>query len=263
MKRLISCAIVLTLFAAAAARPVRAADPPASGKTRVLVTVGGHGYEEAPFDAMFKAMPNITFTKVELPKQADLLKPGLEKDYDVIVMYDMVAAISPQQQEAFVALLNKGIGLVSLHHNMGAHQGWDEFHRIIGGKFCTKDCTIDGKPYKTSTWDHDQDLTITVADPKHPITRDLKDFTIHDETYKGYWVSPKVRVLLKTDHPKNSPEIAWVTSFGNSRVFYLMLGHDNQAWKNPNFTELLSRGIRWAATKGPAKGPGRGRAKAK
>jgi type 1 glutamine amidotransferase len=261
MKRLISCAIVLALFAAVAARPVRAADPPAPGKIRVLVTVGGHAYEEAPFDAMFKALPDITFTKIELPKQADMLKPGLEKDYDVIVMYDMVGAIGPQQQEAFIALLNKGIGLFSLHHNMGAHQDWDEFHRIIGGKFFTKDGTIDGKPYKTSTWDHDQDLSITVADARHPITRGLKDFTIHDEVYKGYWVSPKVRVLLKTDHPKNSPEIAWVTSFGNSRVFYLMLGHDSQAWKNPNFTELLSRGIRWAATKGPGKGSGR-RAKA-
>jgi type 1 glutamine amidotransferase len=30
-------------------------------------------------------------------------------------------------------------------------------------------------------------------------------------------------------------------------VFFLMLGHDSKAWKNPNYPEILSRGIRWAA----------------
>jgi type 1 glutamine amidotransferase len=243
--------MAVAILAAVAAGPASAADAPKAKpqKLRVLLTVGGHDFEQEPFYAMFKAMPNITYTKADMPKDAGLLKPGLERDFDVVVMYDMVGGITPEQQKAFVELLNKGIGVVSLHHNMGAHQGWEGFHKIIGGYFCTKDTVIDGKPYKTSTWDHDQDMNVTVVDPKHPITRGLKDFAIHDETYKGYWVSPDVKLLLKTDHPKNSPEIAWVGQFGKSRVFYLMLGHDSQAWKNPAFTELLTRGIRWAAAK--------------
>jgi hypothetical protein len=56
-----------------------------------------------------------------------------------------------------------------------------------------------------------------------------------------------VKLLLKTDHPKNDPELAWVKDYGKSRVFYLMLGHDAKAWENPMFTEILARGIRWAA----------------
>ena len=36
---------------------------------------------------------------------------SLEDDYDAVVMYDMVSAIPPEQQEAFVALLQRGIGL--------------------------------------------------------------------------------------------------------------------------------------------------------
>lgn len=257
MRRLVSWMMVLATLAAVAAAPALAGDAPkpAPQKLRVLLTVGGHGFEEVPFYAMFKAMPNVTYTKADVPQQAGLLKPGLQKEYDVVVMYDMVGGFKPDEQKAFVELLKQGIGLVSLHHNMGAHQDWSEFHKIIGGHFCTKDTVIDGKPYKTASWDHDQDLNVTVVDPKHFITRGLKDFTIHDETYKGYWVSPNVRVLLKTDHPKNSPELAWVGEFGKSRVFYLMLGHDNQAWKNPAFTELLTRGIRWAAAKDmPRKG---------
>ena len=54
-------------------------------------------------------------------------------------------------------------------------------------------------------------------------------------------------MLLKTDHPKNNPELAWVTQYGKSPVFYLMLGHDSKAWANPNYKQLVLNGILWAA----------------
>jgi len=89
-----------------------------------------------------------------------------------------------------------------------------------------------------------------VAYNQHPITKGLKDFVIHDETYGGYWVSPAAKILLTTDNPKNKPgQIAWVTKFGNSRVFYLMLGHDHLAWQNPNYSKILLQGLHWAAGK--------------
>jgi len=218
-------------------------------KVRVLLTIGGHGFEEKPFYAMWDAMPGVTYKTAKLPAEADLLKPGLEKDFDVIVMYDMVPAISPQQQEAFVALLKKGIGVVSLHHNMGAHQGWAEFPKIIGGRFFTKPGEIDGTKYGTSGWAHGQDMNIIVVDKEHPITKGISDFKIHDEVYNKYYVAPNVKVLLKTDNPKNDPNIAWVTQYGSSRVFYFMLGHDHLAWENPNYQKILLQGIRWAAGK--------------
>jgi type 1 glutamine amidotransferase len=60
-------------------------------------------------------------------------------------------------------------------------------------------------------------------------------------------LSPDVRVLLKTDNPKNNPSLAWVTRYGKSRVFYFQLGHDASAWHNPNYPRILDNGIRWAA----------------
>ena len=226
---------------------VHAAEPVKSGKVRVLVTFGGHGFEQEKFFAMFDAMTDVKYTKAPLPQSAELLKPGLEKDHDVIVMYDMIHGISPAQQKAFVALLNKGIGVVALHHNLAAHRDWDEFRKIIGGKFFLKEQTIDGQKRLKSTTSMGQEISVTVADPQHPITKGLKDFTIHDETYHGYYTAPNVRVLLKTDHPKNDPEIAWAHQYGKSRVFYFMLGHDSRAWTNPSYPEILARGIRWAA----------------
>lgn len=246
MFRLSIVLLLVTLVAAVCPATVMA-DNAAETPIRVLLTFGGHGFQQEPFFAMFDAMPGIEYTKAPLPESADMLKPGLEKDFDVIVMYDMVRKLEPAQQEAFVALLEKGIGLVSLHHNMGAHPDWPEFRNIIGGQFVLQPTEIDGKEHGKSTWAHGQDLHIKIADKEHPITKGLGDFEIHDETYGNYYTSPEVTVLMTTDNPKNDPEIAWVKKYGNSRVFYFMLGHDNLAWRNPKFPEIVARGIRWAA----------------
>ncbi len=246
MKRELVLAL-LTVLTALAFRAAGAAPQTEGEKIRVLLTTGGHAFEVEPFYAMFDAMPGIEYTKAEMPKDAGMLKPGLEKKVDVIVTYDMSRPITPEQREQFVALLKEGIGLVSLHHNLGAHRDWDEYRKMIGGKFVFQDSEIDGKQYSKTPWSHGEDLTIQVADEDHPITKGIEPFSIHDETYGKFYTAPDIRVLLKTDHPKNNREVAWTTKYGSSRVFYLMLGHDSKAYENPNFREVLRRGIHWAA----------------
>jgi type 1 glutamine amidotransferase len=245
-----SCvAACLALAVVLTAVGVGRAEPPAEKKIRVLLTYGGHDFEQGPLFAMFDALPGVTYTKALLPKAFGMLKPGLEKDFDVIVRYDMVGRVSPEEQQAFVELLERGIGLVALHHSLGAHPGWSQFRDIVGGVFCQKAEQIGGQSYGPSGWEHGQQIRVTVADKEHPITAGLADFTIHDEVYNKCYISPDVRVLLRTDNPKNNPQIAWVKQFGNSRVFYFQLGHDSQAWRNPAYPEILARGIRWAAAK--------------
>ena len=227
-----------------------AAQDPAGGKIRVLFTYGGHDFEKKQMFDMLDGMTDITYTKCELPREMDRLKPGLEKEFDVILRYDMVPKVTPEQQQAFMDLMKtSGIGLVAMHHNMGAHPNWDDYKSIIGGKYIFKACEIEGKAYKPSTYDHDQDLKITVVDKDHPITQGVEEFGIRDETYSRYYVASDAKLLLKTDHPKNDPQIAWVREFGKSRVFYYMLGHDHKAWEHPAFRKLLIQGIRWAAKK--------------
>lgn len=247
MSRLHFILALLAILFGSFGAPVTAADTAAEKPIRVLLTFGGHGFQQEPFFAMFDNMPGVTYTKAPMPQSADMLQPGLEKEFDVIVMYDMVPKITPEQQQAFVDLLNKGIGLVSLHHNMGAHRDWPEFRKIIGGQFVFAPTQIDGKEHTKSTWAHGQDLHCKIVDEEHPITKGVSDFDIHDETYGNYYTAPDVTVLMTTDNPKNDPEIAWVKEYGHSRVFYLMLGHDDLAWKNPMFPEIVGRGIRWAA----------------
>jgi type 1 glutamine amidotransferase len=215
---------------------------------RVLLTIGGHDFQEAEFFAMWDRMPGVVYKKVMLPEAGGLLKPGLEKDYDVVVLYDMFTGFTPEQKANFAALMkDSGIGLLALHHSLNSHRDWPEYHAMIGGKWIDKPETIAGKPYAASTYSHDEEVPVTVADPSHPITKGLAPFTIHDETYGGVYVAPDVHVLLKTDHPKNVPAVAWTKPYGKSRVVYLMSGHDAKAWANPAFRELIARGLRWVA----------------
>lgn len=243
--------VVSLLFSVGCILSRAGAEPsPADGaKIRVLLTYGGHGFDEKPFFAMFDALPGVSYTKAPLPESAERLKPGLEKDCDVVVMYDMFSGLSDDQRKAFVGLLNAGIGVVSLHHNVGAHANWDEFRKIIGGKFIFQDCEIDGKKYAKSPWADGQHMRIHVADKEHPITQGLEDFEVHDEAYGTFYVAPDVHVLLTTDYATCNPQIAWTREYGKSRVAYLMLGHDNVAWSNPNYPKILGRAIQWAAGK--------------
>lgn len=249
MKYLISSMLAIGLLVSPTVHSAGAEQPGSGGKIRVLLTHGGHAFEEEPFYAMFDAMSDVQYTKAKMPDEAGLLKPGLEKQYDCIVMYDMCKpAINPEQRKAFLDLLAQGIGLVSMHHNVGAHAGWDGYRKIIGGEFIfADDYKIDGKSYNKTPWSHGEDLKISVVDPDHPITKGVGPFEIHDETYGVFYTAPNIKPLLTTDHPKNNPVVAWTTQCGKSPVFYFMLGHDGAAYANPSFQKVLHQGIRWAA----------------
>ena len=214
---------------------------------RVLVTFGGHGFERKEYFAMWDALPGVTYGKAEMPQDADLLKPGLEKQYDVIVLYDMTKGFTAAQRKAFTELLDTGIGLVATHHNLGAHADWPGYAAIIGGRYLFAPETLDGKEWPVSTFADNQEIHVTIADKQHPVVKGLADFVIHDETYGGFYVAPDSHVLLTTDHPKCGHAIAWTRQAGKSRVCYLMFGHGPSAWDNPIYQDLLLRAIHWSA----------------
>lgn len=220
-----------------------------SEEMRVLFIYGGHRFHQAPFYKMLDDLPGVVYKAVMISKTLDILKPGLEKDYDVVLMYDLYN-MTAEQQENFIALLNTGIGVVSLHHTLYSNKYWGEFRKIIGGRTVgLRDREIDGKLYTTSAAQPNKVIPVQVADKEHPITQGISDFTLgNGEIYGYYYVSPKVHVILTTTHPDAQKEIAWTNSYGKSSIFYFLLGHDNHAWSNENYPKILLNAIRWAKT---------------
>ena len=204
-------------------------------KIHALVITGGHGFQEKPFWEMFDSFENFSYNSVTFPDAFKYLNVEGAKDYDVLVFYDMWQEISPDQQTAFLALLDGGKAIVSLHHTLVSFQKWDEYKKIVGGYW---------KP-EEGTYKHGVRFTLQIADADHPVTSGLQNFAIEDETYNHFHVNPNVHVLLNADHPESGPVIAWEHRYRNSPLVYIQLGHDGLAYGNPSYRKLVVQAIRW------------------
>lgn len=236
----------LTIFCLSGGQPL--AEQKSGGqKIRVLIITGGHDFEREPFFNLFKSLETLSFQEAQHPGAYDFFQPEKANQYDVIVLYDMWQDISEEEKKNFINLLKKGKGLVALHHSLASHQNWEEYSKIIGGKFYLQGHRVNGVEKPPSSFKHGVRFTVHIADPHHPVTRGLKDFEILDETYGNFEVNPKVKVLLTTDEPSSGRVIGWANTYGKARIVYLQLGHDHTAYENPYYRRLILQAIYWAA----------------
>lgn len=226
---------------------------PATGqetKIKVLVVTGGHGFDKPAFFKMFQKNAEITFTAAEHAKSSATV---YERDdlarYDVLVLYDMMKHITDKQKPALLAQLERGAGLVVLHHALVSYPDWPEYERIIGGRYTEPNPAKPGTVTEQVGWQHDVEVPVVIVDRDHPVTKGLNDFVIHDEIYWGYRVLPGVTPLITTTHPKSGKPLAWAQTYRKSRVVYLQLGHGTEAFENPNYQRLLAQSIRWTSRK--------------
>ena len=212
-----------------------------------LIVTGGHDFERQPFFAVWDSFEGVKYREVTHPEANDWYAPEQAASYDVLVLYDLNESITDAQKANLLALLEKGKGLVVLHHALADYQNWAEFEKIVGGRYHLAPWTKDGQPQPASTFREGVDIKVRVADAEHPITQGVTDITIHDEVYGLYTVLPGVHPLLTTDHPDSTPIIGWTNTYGRSRVAYLQLGHGRAAYENASYRRLLRQAVLWAA----------------
>jgi len=175
---------------------------------------------------------------------ADFTKANLEK-YDVVMFYTTLnLPIAEADKEYFYKewLPKKG------HAFIGFHSATDTFHEderywdMIGG-------TFDGHP-----WNAGDTVTIAVHDTTHPAMKPFGTaFEFNDEIYQyKNWQPEKARVLMsldmaatKTKKPYMVP-VSWVKQYGDGRVFYTNLGHNEKTWTDKKFLAHVEGGLRWA-----------------
>ena len=212
--------------------------------THVLFITGGHEYDKEQFSEMLSKLP-VTYEHVEHPNAHAMLKADKIAKYDVVLLYDMPKEISEEAQADFIAMLEKGKGLVVLHHAFCSYDYWPEYTKIVGGRYHHFPWEKDGVAQRVSTFKHDVTFDVKVEDKNHPITKGINDFQITDETYGNTEILSTVHPLLSTNTPTNAPLVGWTNQYGNSRIVTLTLGHDHLAWENKAFIQLLSQSILW------------------
>lgn len=237
--------LTLAIFGTSCASNSQTSVPRA--ELRVLLVTGGHDYEKQLFLDLFRSFADVTFTHVEHTNADALLTPAGAKDFDVLVLYDMWQPIDDAAKAEYIKLATGGKGFVVQHHAIANYNEWDGYAELLGARYYLRPKTICGVAKARSQYQHDVQIHVKVADPGHPVARGVQDFAIHDETYKGFDVSPDVKPLLKTEEPLSGPVIGWAKQNGKSRWVYLQLGHDHFAYENPNYRQLVHQAIRWVA----------------
>lgn len=217
---------------------------PENGNIQVAVVTGGHSFQVPPFYDVFRAMPDVDFYPQALDEfTADA---QLAPAYDVVVFYNMHQAkpgdaLSWHQGRYFQTLEELGgetQGICVLHHGLLAFPEWPLWSELVGMENRT-----------LRAFHHDQQVSVEVADPTHPITQGLSSWTMLDETYEmaDADAADGNQILLTTDHPKSMRTLAWTRTHRGSRVFCFQCGHDTLTYDDPNFRRVLHNGIRWLA----------------
>lgn len=246
-------AVVLTLACAASVLPdlpAAAGEEPAKEDTlKVVVVTGGHAYDKEAFPALFEGNEDIEFVFAEQKDHCEIFEDISEWDYDVIVFYSMTQEISEKRRQNFLKLLDDGVGVVALHHIISGFNKWPEFQNIIGSRYLFEPTEHLGRQMPKASYKHDIEIDVTIADPEHPVTKGVSDFSVVDETYLGCAFQPDNHVLLTTDNPTSDKAIGWVRTYKNARVCTVQLGHGPTIFSNPQYKKLVRQAVKWTAKK--------------
>ncbi|MDB6018357.1 MAG: hypothetical protein JWR19_2846 [Pedosphaera sp.] len=239
MKIQVLLALLLTLVTTHAAPDVQTKP---NAKLKVLVLTGGHAFKPEPFFKLFKDNPEITYDTAAEAKTAEAYDRDDLFTYDVIVLYDSPSNITDAQKARFLALFDKGIGVIVLHHAYLSYPMWSDYERIAGGKYVYLEAQMTNG-ITSSQYKGDVDIPITVVAKDHPVTAGLSDFVLHDELYTNLHMRSDITPLLKT----GDELLAWTRDEKKSRVVGIIVGHGPSAYENPNFQKLLAQSIHWTA----------------
>lgn len=211
-------------------------------KAQILLITGGHDFDSTEFFGLFGTFSEFVIDTLSQPYANNLIVSGKASKYAALVFYDSWQTISEAEKKAYLNLTKLGTGFLFLHHSLVSYQEWDEFTKIRGGRYPKSnppDSLNDGR------YRHDIDLMVSIVDSIHSITRGMKDFMIHDEGYSNIVVNDGVTPLLKTNHPDCAGLIAWTNNYNNSKVVYLMGGHDRYAFENENYKRLIGNSLNY------------------
>jgi type 1 glutamine amidotransferase len=237
----------ITLLGGAAAWPMVASaqDRPA----RILYFTHSASYRHDVIPASHNFLQRIGATAgLEITRSEDVTVFTTDnlRHYGAIMFFTSgELPMGNAQQVAFTDFLRAGGGFIGVHSATDTFYQWPEYRNVIGGYF-------DQHPWH-------QTVVVNVAERDDPLVAFLgHSFAVTDEIYqiRDFDVAGS-RVLLRLDptsvdltrpnvhrHPYGWP-LAWTRFYGEGRVFYTALGHEEAVWRDPRFQQLLRHAALW------------------
>lgn len=221
--------------------PVFASQGIAAEKVDVLL-MGGRGHDwEGFYNLISEVVERTGDFQLTLSADLDDLKAPHTDKYDVVLFYGSGGNfVNNAQEKGLAHFVAGGGGMVGVHAT-DAFKKSDLYWRLLGGRF---------------TGHGGGKFTIRIDDKNHPITARMKGFEIQDETYRNeYHPNVTLHSLGHVDRGQEQQSMIWVHKYKKGRIFNTTLGHDQAAWTNPAFQQLVVRGLYWAAEREPKDPP--------
>jgi len=219
---------------------------------RVLLITGGccHNYKfqtQVLKDALAKyqkadwtvVSEGGTATKAILPLFND---SNWAKGYDVVIHNECFADTQDSEYIKKITQVHfAGVPAVVIHCAMHTYRSakTDDWREFLG----------------VSSYKHDHQSLYPVkkAEGKHPIMNKFPDNWISpkDELYIIEKTGANTKILATSVSEINGEihPVIWTNQYGKARVFGTTFGHSDDTFRDTVFTDLLVRGILWAANK--------------
>ncbi|HZT44146.1 MAG TPA: ThuA domain-containing protein [Chthonomonadaceae bacterium] len=266
--------LAATLTAPNAARPAQGR----AKKHLLVVTVTkGFRHDSIPVaEQTIEMLGNKTgdwdtdFVRTDAEMQEKMTPAALSR-YDAVIFANTTGVLPLPDPQGFLDYIKAGHGFAAMHSGSDTFHTWpgqnggvSAYIEMLGGEFEThhSQTAIDAHildPNAPET----RPLVRAGAGP-HPETVNLHEHTeaqdhiwkVFDEIYILKNNDPsRLHVLLYLDHHPNDGSadankpgihlVSWVKPYGHGRVFYTILGHRQEVWRDPLYQEHILGGIRY------------------
>ena len=202
---------------------------------KLLVFVGTEGiYHDHARQGRFIAdtVSRAGDIEADFSRDYDILAEGLGA-YRSVLFYTDVGELTDAQENGLLTYIKRGGGFFGLHTAAASFHEAKGYHGMMNA-------FLDGHSKY-------MDFTVNIIDTDHKITQGRPDFVVTDELYYLKHDPSRSHHLMQTYDPTRDEThvMAFHHNYGDGRVFYFALGHDMAVLKNPNFQEIVRRGVLW------------------
>lgn len=226
-------------------------------RTCLIVRGGWPGHDPvASTEIALPALDRLNF-KVEIEDTPEIYADAdAMSRYDLIIQSVTMGSATVDEVDGLRAAVAAGAGLTGWHGGLvDSYRNAPDYLQLTGAQFAAHPHEAvdrgrtDVEPYRKYT------VEFTDAAAAHPITSGMKDFAVHTEQY---WVlTDGLNEVLATSTivPGDGDEwsgpltvpVAWTRRWGAGRMFATTLGHTVDVLEMPQVSELIERGLAWAA----------------
>jgi predicted dehydrogenase/type 1 glutamine amidotransferase len=201
---------------------------------KVLLLINGQNPPFSTFADMFKPlMESFGQFEVEITHDRDRLTEL--SGFDSVALYILGGEFTKEQEKGLTAFVRGGGGLLAVHASNALLGQYNDFMELIGTEFTGHDPLA---PFDVSTEDGFDDI----------LPRLRKSFKVIDECFK---LKPRtddpLRYFQHATWRLERHPLSYVRDYGEGKVFYTALGHDNRTFQHPDFQDLLIKGLRYVS----------------